>query len=381
MKRRGSIVLALCTVLSGMISGCHSAPKPVELPQTLQISAELPQEYPKEAAAYQLTWYEADERAAVDAFMGEEPSERIFDDSNSAIGPQYRGGGGRETLNLYTEQVKGGLSYAYQGRMGDSPENHPLRRQHPWEYAYGDLTSRRYGNEQMEAGGGDDLGFKPYGEVLEELEGKMDACGLPEHELLVGEAYTAAILNQNLDIYNQAINALDEAGKGMSPETLPAAYTEDDEFYYFQFRQVLDGIPFYSAPWARNAIGGGGSPTISAVYSQDGLIDFHAGSLCQPGGAVSTEPVISPEEALAAYVEEYSKAIHFENTEIISVELNYVIIVDSKGLYARPAWVITTAAEVKAGDVDNLDFDYTKYEVTAVSAYSGVILERETDMR
>ena len=44
--------------------------------------------------------------------------------------------------------------------------------------------------------------------------------------------------------------------------------------------------------------------------------------------------------------------------------------------------MITTAIEKKAGQGDStVDFDYTDYEVTAVSAYSGVILERETDMR
>ena len=104
--------------------------------------------------------------------------------------------------------------------------------------------------------------------------------------------------------------------------------------------------------------------------------------MVEPGEAISAEPIIPPEEALKAYVEEYSKAIHFENSEIISLELNYVIITDSKGLYARPAWIITTAVEKKAGQGSNTaGFDYTDYEAAAVSAYSGVILERETDMR
>ena len=104
--------------------------------------------------------------------------------------------------------------------------------------------------------------------------------------------------------------------------------------------------------------------------------------MVESGEAISTEPIIPPEQALKVYVDEYSKAIHFEDSEIIGLELNYVIAADSKGLYARPAWVITTAIEKKAGQGDStVDFDYTDYEVTAVSAYSGVILERETDMR
>lgn len=381
MKYGRPILLALCMILSVALTGCNSTLEPTELPQTLQITAELPQEYPEEVAAYHLTWYDIDEQAVVDAFMQEDSSERIFDNSNSAIGPQYRGVGGKEVLNLYTEQVKGGMNYAYDSRMGDSPENHCLRKQHSWEYAYGDQISRLCGNEQMETGGGSDLNFMPHADVLAELERKMDACAFPERELLVDEAYTAGTLNKNRDIYNRAVKELGEVDKGMSLEILTDPYTEDDEFYYFEFRPVLDGIPFCNAPWPRSTIGGGGIPQVKAVYSREGLVSFSAYNLCQPGDAISTEPIIPPEEAVGVYVEEYSKAIHFENTEILNVELNYIIIVDSKGLYARPAWILTTATEKKAENVDNADRDFIDYDVMAVGAYSGVILERETDMR
>lgn len=385
MKRRcGSILLTLCTLL--LFSGCGSSKETVELPQTLQITAELPTDYPGEVTSYNLSWYETNEQTAVDALMHDDSPERVLDDSNSAIGPQYRGifGGGEEVLNLYSGVVQGGMDYSYQSlgyanidKKREILDNY-LRRQQPWECINADLTPRERGNGSMGEAGQEDLDFMSYDDALRELEDRLSACSVPGHGLIRGEAHTAGLLNQNRDIYNRFV-------KDRGGEVISKSFTKDDEYYYFEFREILDGIPFCNGQWAESTFGesGGGSlPSIHAIYNKDGLIEFHAGSMVEPGEAITTEPVIPPEQALKAYVDEYSKAIHFEDSEIIGLELNYVIVADSKGLYARPAWVITTAIEKKAGQGDStVDFDYTDYEVTAVSAYSGVILERETDMR
>lgn len=99
MKRCGPILLTLCALL--LFSGCGSERETVELPQTLKITAELPTDYPGEVTAYSLAWYEMDEQTAVDALMHDDSPERVLDDTNSAIGPQYRGvyGDGVEVMN------------------------------------------------------------------------------------------------------------------------------------------------------------------------------------------------------------------------------------------------------------------------------------------
>lgn len=387
MKRRVLLLLTLCAALSVMIAGCRegSAPGEIKLPETLKVAAKLPEEYPGQVTAYRLTWYEADERRAIDAFMHTEPQER----EEQATGPIFRTNteSFREHLHIYAEVIHGGMDYSYYtpggadfGEVVKEREllNYHLRRQQPWECIKTDLTPREMGNGSMGEAGREDLGFMTYDDALAELEARLSACSVPSCQLIRGEAHTAGLLNQNRDIYNRA--AGDRGGEAISK-----TFTQDDEYYYFEFREILDGIPFCNAQWAESTFGesGGGSlPGVRAIYHKDGLIDFRAGSMVEPGEAISAEPIIPPEEALKAYVEEYSKAIHFENSEIISLELNYVIITDSKGLYARPAWIITTAVEKKAGQGSNTaGFDYTDYEAAAVSAYSGVILERETDMR
>lgn len=369
MKLRILALLMLCAVL---LASCRegSGQGDMELPKTLQVTAELPTEYPSEAATYDLSWYEADEQAAAGAFMRDPGSaERL----EYAMGAQLRIENGEvsEYLNIHSGVLHGGLDYSY--NTAREADTETLRRLHPWDNVNFDLTPRRYGNDEMAEGPAEDLDFMSYAEALADVEARMSASGFPELQLLLGEAYSADTLNSNREIYNQAAERW-----GTEPVS---ACGEDDEFYYFQFRPVLDGIPFCNVFWPRQDSGKGGMTGISAAYTREGLVDFRAYNLCEPGESISTEAIIPPEEALAAYVEEYSKAIHFRNTDIISVELNYLKLFDSKGMYARPAWVITTATEVKAGDVENLEFDYTEYEVTAVSAYSGVILERETDMR
>ena len=383
--RRSHFLFLLIVLLMLALPACRSGGEEKSFPKTLQITAELPEDCPDQVTAYNLTWYKPGEQAAVGAFMGEDSPERVFDDGNSAMGPQYRGehAGSREILNLYTEQVQGGLNYSFYSSLEDDDVRirdeeilaYYLRRQQPWESVACNLLPWKYGNGSMEQADSENLDFLPYKDALAQVEGKMSACAFPEHELLLGEAHSLALLNKNRFIYNRA-------AKEQGEETLPDTLTNEDEYYHFTFRQTLDGIPFCNAYWARNAFGKGGSPCITAIWNQDGLVDFSAGSLVEPGEAVSTDKIITPEEALSVYVEDYSKAIHFENTEILKVELNYLILADSKNLYARPAWVITTATERKAGRGETPhDFDFTEYEVTAVGAYSGVILERETDMR
>ena len=387
MKRRcGFILLVLCTLL--LFSGCGSGKETVELPQTLQIMAELPEDYPQEVTAYNLSWYKTDENTAIDTFMHTDPQER----EEQATGPIFRTytEDFSEHLHIYEGVVHGGMDYSYYSPGGadfdsvaDTNEErytlmYYLRRQQPWECINADLTPRERGNGSMGEAGQEDLDFMSYDDALRELEDRLSACSVPGHALIRGEAHTAGLLNQNRDIYNRFV-------KDRGSEVISKNFTKDDEYYYFEFREILDDIPFCNGQWAESTFGesGGGSlPSIHAIYNKDGLIEFHAGSMVESGEAISTEPIIPPEQALKAYVDEYSKAIHFENSEIIGLELNYVIAADSKGLYARPAWVITTAIEKKAGQGDStVDFDYTDYEVTAVSAYSGVILERETDMR
>ena len=384
MKRRcGFILLVLCAL--PLFSGCGSGRETVELPQTLQITAELPEDYPQEVTAYSLSWYEADEDTAIGAFMHTEPQER----EEQATGPIFRTytENFSEHLHIYAGVVHGGMGYGYYtpGHVDFSEAAQErdvlmyyLRRQQPWESINTDLTPRKRGNGSMGEAGREDLDFMSYDDALKDLEERLTACSVPGHGLIRGEAHTAALLNKNRDIYNRNTTE-------WSSDTISKSFTKDDEYYYFEFQEVLDGIPFCNGQWAESTFGesGGGSlPSIHAIYNKDGLIEFDSGSMVEPGEAIATEPITPPEQALKAYVDEYSKAIHFENSEIIGLELNYVIVADSRGLYARPAWVITTAIEKKAGQGDStVDFDYTGYEVTAVSAYSGVILERETDMR
>ena len=85
MKLRALLPLMLCALL---LASCRegSALGEIELPETLKVTAQLPEGYPAEVTAYNLSWYEADERVAIDTFMHAEPQER----EEQATGPIFR---------------------------------------------------------------------------------------------------------------------------------------------------------------------------------------------------------------------------------------------------------------------------------------------------
>ncbi len=350
---------------------------PQEIPKTLHLAAEIPNEYASEVASYKVDYYIPDEQVTVGTWMHHEPQGCHED---YAQGPQYyyETAGKREYINIYSDVLKGGFSYSSYETSEDNLRSDALlcslRKRRPQEFVRMDYTPLIMGNESMEPASAENLDFMTYEDALRELESKLTAVNFPEYELLSGEAHSLYLMNKNLEVYNQAAKAAGYESFEYTPNI-------DDEYYYFAFRQVKDGIPFCNTIWQRQAIGEIGVQEITAIMDRSGLIDFWASDICVIGDAVSKESIISPQEALDVYVDEYSKAIHFTDTDILDIELNYVINVDRDGMYARPAWIITTSTLIRAEDIDNGDVDVNEYAVTAVSAYSGVILERETDMR
>ena len=70
------LLAALC------LTGCRGNP-PQEakeswdnLPETLSVTAEFPQNFPETASVYQAQWYEAEEEPTVELLMRREPTER-----------------------------------------------------------------------------------------------------------------------------------------------------------------------------------------------------------------------------------------------------------------------------------------------------------------
>lgn len=385
MKKYDGWFCALFAVLF-IFSGCSGRePAPVadNLPSTLAITAQLPEEYPQTVTKYQVDWCNVDEGTAKDVLMRSESTQR----EEWAQGPMLRaeGDGVDETLMLLQTVTSGGLNYHWWTAESERILSvcDDLRKQRPYEYS-GNLVSQSLGTLEMEDyPEKEDLSFLPYEEAKSQLEETMKACGLPTVELYFSEVHTIDGMNRNREIYNSALALPENAWMtGPDREKPFEELTQEDEHYYFTYRQVQDGIPFTSAKWPRSLSSGTTENNVAAVVSKDGLLELNVRGIFAVETALETCEIISPQEAVNVYLEEYTQAIHFENTRISGVELNYVVVKDGESYIARPAWMLTLETDMTIEETsDQPAFDYVEFETLAVSADTGVILERGTDTR
>ena len=385
MKKYDGWFCALFAVLF-IFSGCSGRePAPVadNLPSTLAITAQLPEEYPQTVTKYQVDWCNVDEGTAKDILMRSEPTQR----EEWAQGPMLRaeGDGVDETLMLLQTVTSGGLNYHWWTAESERILSlcDDLRKQRPYEYS-GNLVSQSLGTLEMEDyPEKEDLSFLPYEEAKSQLEETMKACGLPTVELYFSEVHTIDGMNRNREIYNSALALPENAWMtGPDREKPFEELTQEDEHYYFTYRQVQDGIPFTSAKWPRSLSSETTENNIAAVVSEDGLLELDVYCMFTVGEALETCQILSPQEAVDVYLEEYTQAIHFENTRISGVELNYVVVKDGESYIARPAWMLTLETDMTIEETsDQPAFDYVEFDTLAVSADTGIILERGTDTR
>ncbi|CCX36855.1 putative uncharacterized protein [Clostridium sp. CAG:1013] len=381
--KKSSIWLCLLFMGLWLLSGCSGQERSTvadELPSTLTISAQMPEEYPQTVTKYQVDWCNVEEETAKNILMRNEATQR----EEWAQGPMLRaeGDGVDETLMLLQTVTPGGLIYHWEtaetARIFDDCDK--LRKHRPYEYT-GDSLSQSLGNLEMEEyPAEEDLSFLPYTEAKSQLEKTMAACGMPSLEIYFSECHTQDLMNKNLEIYNNALtlpeNAWIDTGEPIE------LFTTAEEHYYFAYRQVQDGIPFTSAIWPRSVRSEATETVVTALVSEDGLIELKANGLYTIGEALGSCTLISPQEAVNVYVEEYTQAIHFENTCISGVELNYVVVKDGESYIARPAWMLTLETDKTTEETsEQAAYDYVEFQTLAVSADTGIILERETDTR
>ena len=365
-----------------------------ELPETLKISAVLPEDYPETVPSYSVEWNNLDPEIATEAVM----QNPVPEPAQYAEGPAYlyeENGTIKEFLLVYTGAVQGGMSYGFLPPSIDVEFSHrierDLRKLHPCEFS-SNLYEQRFGSQRMESlPEGESLDFLSYEQAKAGLEEMMKACGFPEVQLYFSQTQTVEVLNHNREIYNSSREAYlenlipgSETAKRLSQVEPYEEIGPEMEHYWFVYRQVQDGIPFANVMWSRETTGNGSRyGTIEAKIGREGLVEFSAIDLFKVGEAVGENTIVSPQEAIDCYVKEYSQALHFETTEITDIQLNFVVIETAEGFVARPAWILSLETEtmgVKSVD-EKEALPHTKYEFLAVAADSCVILERGSDSR
>ena len=155
--------------------------------------------------------------------------------------------------------------------------------------------------------------------------------------------------------------------------------TETEEQYDFGYMQVHDGITVSRAVWPRATSNESTESLIFAIVGEDGLMEFSADGLFSLGDPLEECAILSPQEAINVYLEEYTQAIHFENTRITGVELNYVVVKDGDSYVALSAWMLTLETDKTTEETEvQPGTHYVEIQTLAVSADTRLFMDRTT---
>lgn len=322
--------LILAVVLSVLLSGCSGnnvSDESTDIPDTLIVDADLPEDVPSEVSIYEVSYKNFDSDKLLEYFNMKPVSfsERI------ASGQMYDSGNSR--LFVYDDEgdIHGGFRYIkdmviFPGAVVTDYYNTTLK---------GDKISG--GFSDMEA-----LDF-------------FETIGL--EQLKVDQAYEISG-EQLREFVNSSSDYEDNVADAFNPE---------DKYTLVYFLQYIDDIPLIDTPWDFS----GRNPTYTsaeAIIFENQMIENYFVNLYDIEQEISTEKIISPETALNTFVESYNKEIQFDKTIITSIALKYIITVDKREMYAQPAYVFEYEYQKES---ENLSKSPTREEIKVVSAITG----------
>jgi regulatory protein YycI of two-component signal transduction system YycFG len=208
-----------------------------------------------------------------------------------------------------------------------------------------------------------DLEFESYATAVERVLQLMQSCGLPELKVKTVYALDLETMRKHYEDY-----ANSDAGD--IPEF---TLSEDDECYLMHFRQIVDGIPLTDSVWekATRTWDVTESPII-AVYSENGLESFYSRGLYQIETAYQESPLITPLQAAQTLADDYASGIILTETEVSSVELNYVAVYENEDIVLVPAWMFVVSSRSKTPDTID-------YRFGVVDAITGKLIRTAVD--
>ena len=334
---------------------------------SLSLKAEIPGNYPETLSMYRLTDWEPDENILVPLYMKNEPNE-VADLAQGKAFYYYKGEELSEWLILYNNKTHGGFKYSrtfsdeFQGlasKSVDVPNN----------------VTTQYLNEQYLPFTDRALSFADKDEVTKAIAEYMEKSGFPEVRIRHFFSRDKDTLNHNIKLFNLEQNVIFEGDY----EPFIEEFREEDEDYFIIYEQMIDTIPLTTISPIQSMIGGDSGWRVTETeiwftWDSEGLDKIDCVNMFNVTDKLRDVKIISPEKAVGIYAEDYDKALHMEETEIIGVELNYTAMLSSKNdsITAKPIWIITTRT-MKSNPM--FDFLVPEYAVCGIDAETGKILE------
>lgn len=318
MKR---LLILLLTISLLLLSGCSSNELPdnklsdelVDIPETLIIDVDLPQNLPSNASTYKVSYKDFDSDELLELFH----MESVTFSERDAIGQRFESG--NSLLYVYDDDgaLNGGFSYSKNTSV----------------FSIIDIihVCQDTDTDFMEDNASDDFSDTEALSFLETLELEQ---GLGQ--LKVERAY---------EFSGQALNEFIKSSDEFTSQD-EGTFNPEDHYSFVYLSQFINDIPFITSPW-----GVGTTSTYSeaeVLLSENHVIDNRFVSLYDVEQEISNGEIISPERALNTFIADYNKKMQFDITTITNISLNYVVTVDKNGMYAQPAYVFEYEYKAKS---------------------------------
>lgn len=219
----------------------------------------------------------------------------------------------------------------------------------------------------------ENLSFMNYTDALEAVKKQLHSIGIPELELAETYSLDVNTIREHYAFYLEENRDWDEIQEYI--------WSEDDEWYLFHFRQLVNSIPVVNLSWQwgqGTSVGAAGdimmSTNVSATYTKDGVTGISAYNLFDIPNAIVGEEVqlIGAADALQVLLSEYADLLLEDGTTVLSAELVYVFIPDKDSYKLIPAWIFGIAKPSVWIDNDSgAETPYNEYSQYVVDAITG----------
>lgn len=302
MKRFFFIAMISSILLSGC-SNSEFAGGGTEIPDTLIVDAELPQDVPSEVSIYKVSYknFDSDELLEIFDMVPVSSSER------DAFGQRYESG--NSVLYVHDDEgvLKGGFSYI---KESGNEASGLIRNYCNTDQIDEKSSDAAYGEETLSFL--DEIG-------LEEL--KVDRAYEFSGEELIEFLKTSDIFAGSEEIAENS---------NINPE---------DTYFGVFLLQYIDGIPLSEILWDYKS-GEQTYTTAQATILENEVIESRFIRLYDAEQEIRKDKILSPEAALDVFVDDYNKKLELTATTVTDISFRYVVTRDKNGMYAQPAYII-----------------------------------------
>lgn len=297
--KRLFLILSLISCLS--LSGCSNgevAEEPEQIPETLVVNADLPRDVPAKASTYKVSYMNFDSDVLLEIFNMKSDSFTERD----AIGKRFKSDD--SLLIVYDDDgvLYGGFSYSK-----ELPSS--------VDFAVSLYRDAKLSEEKATSN-------------FEDIEALSFFKDIGMKELKANRVYDIS--------GEELIETVKSSEENKDWDTSDIDPEETYSLVYLS--QLIDGIPLTDIPWGIH----GGDQTntgAEAIICENQMISGDFNNLYHVEQELSNDKMISPEQALNAFVKDYNKKIQSETTTITNISFNYVVTCDKDGMYAQPAYI------------------------------------------